>query len=69
MASLENAQTGEISFIENAEKAENLSETKASCLIVPENFDAELPCSFIKVKNPKLAFAKIAEILHPPKKS
>ena len=64
-ASLKNVQTGEISYVENVEKTENLSQTKASCLLVPENFDAKLPCSFIKVKNPKLAFAKIAEKLHP----
>ncbi len=65
VAGLENAQTGEISFIENTEKAESFSQTKASCLLVPEDFDAKLPCPFIKVKNPKLAFAKIAEKLHP----
>lgn len=61
VASLENAIAGEISFIE---KQENLSETKAGCLLVAENFEAKLPCSFIKVKNPKLAFAKIAAKLH-----
>ncbi|CAN5329759.1 UDP-3-O-(3-hydroxymyristoyl)glucosamine N-acyltransferase [soil metagenome] len=68
VAGLENAQTGEISFVENVENAENLVETKASCLLVPEDFDAKLPCPSIKIKNPKLAFAKIAEILHSPKK-
>ena len=62
VASLENAETGEISFVE---KAGNSAETKASCLLVPEDFDAKISCSFIKVKNPKLAFAKIAEKLHP----
>ena len=64
-ASLNAAQTDEISFIENVEKAENLSETNASCLLVPENFAAKVPCAVIRVKNPKLAFAKIAEKLHP----
>ena len=64
-ASLENAAAGEISFVE---KAENLSETKASCLLVPEDFAAKIPCAFIAVKNPKLAFAKIAAELHPPKR-
>ncbi len=64
-ASLENAQTGEISFVENIEKTENLSETKASCLLVPEDFDEKLSCPIIKVKNPKIAFAKVAEKLHP----
>ena len=62
VASLEAAKKDEISFIE---KTENLSETKASCLLVPDNFDAEIPCAFIKVKNPKLAFTKIAAKLHP----
>ncbi len=65
VASLENAQPDEISFVE---KAESFAGTDASCLLVPENFDAELPGSFIKVKNPKLAFAKIAEILYQPHK-
>ena len=68
VASLENAETGEMSYVENVEKTENAAKTKASCLLVPENFDAEISCSLIKVKNPKLAFAKIAEKLHPPKK-
>ncbi|GIU81481.1 MAG: UDP-3-O-(3-hydroxymyristoyl)glucosamine N-acyltransferase [Acidobacteria bacterium] len=52
----------EIAFIE---RAENLPENvKASCLIVPENFAKELHCSIIKVKNPKLAFAKVAGVLY-----
>lgn len=62
VASLESAEKAEIAFVE---KAENSSETNASVLLVPENFDAEIPCPFIKVKNPKLAFARIAEKLHP----
>ncbi|MGI8786237.1 MAG: UDP-3-O-(3-hydroxymyristoyl)glucosamine N-acyltransferase [Pyrinomonadaceae bacterium] len=62
VADLETAREDEISFIEKTEFA---ARTKAGCLFVPENFTAPLPCSFIKVKNPKLAFAKIAEKLHP----
>jgi UDP-3-O-[3-hydroxymyristoyl] glucosamine N-acyltransferase len=61
-AGLGAAQKGEISFIE---KPENACQTNASCLIVPENFDTEVDCSLIHVKNPKLAFAKIAAELHP----
>ncbi len=62
VAAFDNASENEISFVE---KVENVQTSKASCLIVPENFDAPLLCSYIKVKNPKLAFAKIAEKLHP----
>ena len=61
VASLENAKENEISFIERVEAFQS---SNASCLLVPESFGAELPCSFIKVINPKLAFAKVAEILY-----
>jgi len=67
VASLETAQSGEISFLEKAEFTEQAAQTNASCLIVPENFNHELPCSTIQVKNPKLAFAKVAQKLHPLK--
>jgi UDP-3-O-[3-hydroxymyristoyl] glucosamine N-acyltransferase len=65
VANIEVAQQGEISFIEKAEFAEQAALTKASCLLIPENYYNELPCPFIQVKNPKLAFAKIAQKLHP----
>ena len=67
VADLEKAAQGEIAFFEKAELSTAAQNTKASCLLAPENFDAKLPCSFIKVKNPKLAFAKIAAKLHPQK--
>ena len=62
VASLDKARENEISFIE---KVETFQTSNASCLLVPESFDAELPCSIIKAKNPKLAFAKVAAQLHP----
>ncbi len=63
-ASIETAQTGEISFLEKALFGEQTVQTDASCLIVPENFNGALPCASISVKNPKLAFARIAKKLH-----
>lgn len=63
VADFAKAQDGEIAFLE---KLENLAETKASCVLVPEN--SELPFPTIQVKNPKLAFAQIAAVLHPSKK-
>ncbi len=61
VASLENAKSGEISFVELSEKA---FETNASSLIVPDTFNSN-KTPIIRVKNPKLAFAKIAAELHP----
>lgn len=71
VADVEKARTSQISFVENIDKVAetvNLSAISASCLLVPENFDAPLPFPVIKVKNPKLAFAKIAAELHPAKR-
>lgn len=68
IASLDSAKTDEITFLENLKSTDKIKNLKASCLIVPKEFEGEFPFSFIKVKDPKLAFAKIAEILHPPKK-
>jgi UDP-3-O-[3-hydroxymyristoyl] glucosamine N-acyltransferase len=60
VADILTATRGDLAFLE---KAENFVSTKASGVIVGEN--TELNCTVIQVKNPKLAFAKIAEILHP----
>ncbi len=65
VASLEKAGEDELSFIE---KPEGFPAGNAGCLLVPENFDAVPNIPIIKVKNPKLAFARIAAVLHPPKK-
>jgi UDP-3-O-[3-hydroxymyristoyl] glucosamine N-acyltransferase len=64
VAALDKATENEISFVE---KLETFVSTNAACLIVPADFAAEFR-AFIKVKNPKLAFAEIAAVLHPPKK-
>ena len=67
MASLDAAQQGEIAYVEDENFFEAARVSHASCVIVPENSALSLPCQ-IKVKNPKLAFALIAEVLHPTKR-
>jgi len=65
VAAFESAAENEIAFLEKAEPEKN---TNASCVVVPEDFESPLPCPSIRVKNPKLAFARLAAALHPPKK-
>jgi UDP-3-O-[3-hydroxymyristoyl] glucosamine N-acyltransferase len=67
VASLESAGAGEITFIEDSKLLEGARSCGASCLIVPEGAQVQAPC-LIEVKHPKLAFALIAELLHPPKR-
>jgi UDP-3-O-[3-hydroxymyristoyl] glucosamine N-acyltransferase len=58
------AGTGDIAFLSNAE---NATDSEASCVIVPRGTGhVHYPCGVV-VDDPKLAFARIAAILHPPK--
>ena len=63
-ASLDAAGRGDIAFVDGADTA--LS-TDASCLLVPSDLSVGLSSTYIRVSNPKLAFAKIAAVIHPPK--
>jgi UDP-3-O-[3-hydroxymyristoyl] glucosamine N-acyltransferase len=65
VADVQNAVSGDISFVEKPNAA---FLTKASCLLVPLGAANEFSGTLIEVKDPKLAFAQIALILHPPKK-
>ncbi len=70
VARLEDAETGDIAFVEDKRLAETTlksSSSRASCLIVPEGAQLEAPC-VIEAAHPKLAFALIAELLHPRKR-
>ncbi len=67
VASLETAGEGEITYVEDEKFFAVASASKASCVIAPAGSDLKAPCR-IEVKKPKLAFALIAETLHPPKK-
>jgi UDP-3-O-[3-hydroxymyristoyl] glucosamine N-acyltransferase len=72
VADLLSAGPNEIAYVEDAKHLEAAAATKASCLIVPENLGLpELSNGSeqarITVKQPKLAFAKVAALLHPQK--
>lgn len=69
IASLENAGEGELAYVENDKNFAAAVESSASCLVVPKSI-TDRPSfktpALIEVSNPKLAFSKIAVILHPP---
>jgi UDP-3-O-[3-hydroxymyristoyl] glucosamine N-acyltransferase len=64
IAALNAASTGDIAFVEGS--VSDIS-SNASCLLVPA-FPEGSAGACIKVPNPKLAFARIAAVLHPAKK-
>jgi UDP-3-O-[3-hydroxymyristoyl] glucosamine N-acyltransferase len=67
IAALESAAEGDIAYVDDEKFFEAANQSRASCLIVPTGAAIEATCR-IEVANPKLAFALIAEILHPPKR-
>jgi UDP-3-O-[3-hydroxymyristoyl] glucosamine N-acyltransferase len=80
IASLETAGEGTIAYVEDSKHFAAAKASRASCLIVPGNFEASTPPetidddvrpysaqALIVVARPKLAFALIAKLLQPPK--
>lgn len=67
VASLTEAVEGDIAFVEDARLLESVKLARASCIIVPEGAEVDAPC-LMEAARPKLAFALIAELLHPPKR-
>ena len=68
---LKTAEQGTVAFIENQKTLEVPAESAASCLIVSDVEAAratfpQVP-AFIQTPEPKLAFARIAALLHPAK--
>jgi len=66
VANLESAGAGDIAYVEDDKLFASANQTKASCVITPVGVDVKVSCR-IEVKNPKLAFALMAEVLHPAK--
>jgi UDP-3-O-[3-hydroxymyristoyl] glucosamine N-acyltransferase len=64
VADISAAEEHELSFLDKSIGDHN---TGASCLVVPNGTDVSKFRSAISVKKPKLAFAKIAALLHPRK--
>ena len=76
VADLSTAGAGEIAYLEDEKFFAAGAFSQASCLIAPEKFvssvkdlivDKEFGPALIEVAKPKLAFALIAELLHPAK--
>src|ERR1700752_4404526 len=67
VASLDSAGEGEIAYVEDERLFDAANESKASCVIAPKGSSLTAR-NRIEVEKPKVAFAQIAEILHPAKR-
>ncbi len=62
--SIDTAQTGDITFADENHVAQ-AKNCNASAVIIPANFDGDIPANSIKSAEPKIAFAKLMEIFMP----
>ena len=62
---IEQAGPGELTFVSNPKYAAAARSTKASAVIVSEDFPA-IPAAMLRAKDPYLTFAKALEIFHQP---
>jgi UDP-3-O-[3-hydroxymyristoyl] glucosamine N-acyltransferase len=64
---VEQAGPGEITFVANPKYAAAARLTKATAVIVAENFPI-LPAATLRVEDPYLSFARALELFHPPQR-
>jgi len=61
---LQNADSGAISFLSNTKYSKYLADTRASAVILSDSLSKKCPVASIVVENPYLAFAKISSFLN-----
>jgi UDP-3-O-[3-hydroxymyristoyl] glucosamine N-acyltransferase len=67
VAGIEEAITGQITFVANPKYAAAARSTQASAVIVAEDFPA-IPTAMLRSKNPYFTFAKAVELFYQPPK-
>lgn len=61
VADVDSAAADQIAFTTDTSKTQSM----AGCLLVPMTFEGPPDSPFIRVQDPKLAFSRVAELLHP----
>src|SRR5215467_12824252 len=64
-AAIDSAGPGQLTFVANAKYAAAAKTTKASAVIVSEDFPA-IPTAMLRSNNPYLAWAKALELFYQP---
>ena len=64
---IEEAGPGELTFVSNPKYAASARTTRASAVVVGEDFPA-VPTAMLRAKDPYLTFARALELFHPPRR-
>ena len=65
VATLEDAQSGDLAFLANPKYTSQLAGSRASAVIAAPDVDGA-PCAVLRTTNPYLAFARATGLLYPP---
>ena len=65
VASLEAAGAAEVSFVGSRKAARQAESCAAACLIVPPDFPNPVGRTLIRAAEPRMAFARTVNLLHP----
>ncbi len=65
VGTIEEAGPGDLAFLANARYVPFLETSKAAAVLVDLKFQAEVPVPVLRLKAPRLAFARIVERFHP----
>ncbi len=65
-AGLEEARPGDLSFCKDSKHVSLVESTKASAVLLPEDWDKALPATVIRVKDPNAACMAAAKLFSPP---
>jgi len=66
LAGIREARKGDLTFVANPHYATAAADTRASAVIVAEDWSRVCPAALIRVKNPDKAFAEAALLFAPP---
>lgn len=67
VAALRDALGGDVSFLANMKYANQVASTKASAVLVPEDFSSDAATAIlVRVKSPDKAFAEVVPLFTPP---
>lgn len=66
VATLQNARSGDISFLANPRYTKYLSATAASAVILTDEYRSACPTNALVVADPYLSYAQVATLLSPP---
>lgn len=69
LGKIQEAHQGELTFLANPRYAKFVASTRASAIILGEDFQGECPIPAIRVKDPYFAFLKVVRLFHPPEET